>query len=45
MIVLKKQQNILLVQKPGDEKWKPGDREITIETGSLPEKLGELTGV
>ena len=38
MIVLKKQQNIVLAQKPGDKKWKPGDkkwkpgdREITIE--------------
>ena len=31
MIVLKKQQNIVLAEKPGDKKWKPGDREITIE--------------
>ena len=45
MIVLKKQQNIVLAQKPGDKKWKPGDREITIKTGSLLAKLGELTGM
>ena len=45
MIILKKLQNIVLAQKPGDKKWKPGDREITIETGSLPAKPGELTGM
>ena len=45
MIVLKKQQNIVLAQKPGDKKWKPGDQEITIKTGSLPPKKGELTGM
>ena len=38
MIALKKQQNIVLAQKPGD--W-----EITIKTGSLPAKPGELTGM
>ena len=26
-------------------RWKPGDREINIETGSLPAKPGELTGI
>ena len=35
MIVLKKQQSIVLAQKWQDKKWKPGDREITIETASL----------
>ena len=45
MIVLKKQQNIVLAQKPGNKKWKPGEREITIETESLPAKAGELTGI
>ena len=45
MIVLKKQQNIVLAQKPGDKRWKPGDREITIETGNLSAKPGELTGM
>ena len=45
VIVLEKQKNIILAQKPRDKKWKPGDLEITIETESLPAKPGELTGM